>query len=154
MLSVNGTRLFSGRNWSWHCVFVKCVWRLGGRVPERSLWWFVTWGSGVTWSRARRTQALPPRRCRFWLWLFQARYWVKQISWLMVQLKATLLCQWMVLSRGNDPMLFKLKRPSWWPFLVLPSPLTLPPERQRRQPAWGLDSNDFGFLFKAGYTCD
>ena len=25
MLSVNGTRLFSGRSWSWHCVFVKRV---------------------------------------------------------------------------------------------------------------------------------
>ena len=72
----------------------------------------------------------------------------------MVQLKATLLCQWMVLSGGNDPMLFKLKKPSWWPHLVLSSPLTLPPERQRHQPAGGLDGNDFGFLFKAGCTCD
>lgn len=72
----------------------------------------------------------------------------------MVQLKATLLCQWMVLSGGNDPMLFKLKRPSWWPLLVLHSPLTLPPERQRHQLAGGLDSNDFGFLLKARYTCD
>lgn len=71
------------------------------------------------------------------------------MSWLMVQLKATLLCQWMVLSGGNDPMLFKLKRPSWWPLLVLHSRLTLSlPERQRHQLAGGLD-NDFGFLLKA-----
>lgn len=62
----------------------------------------------------------------------------------MVQLKATLLCQWMVLSGGNDPMLFKLKKPSWWPPLVLSSPLTLPPGRQRRQLAGGWTAMTLG----------